>query len=114
MAKISKYLFLIGLFILTSCNKDRAKVTITDFSKSQKVTLTPYNWKMYSMLNLKVKGYTNDTILIKSEGVYNFNIRLSGKIDTIFKTDYYGEGVMTYTILPYKATKGELEIDINL
>lgn len=134
-AKLSVKIMLISVLIIVLTiatiigygffySKDKAKLKISDFSAPKTVTLTPYKWKLYAMLNIKVKGFVNDTIIIKNttSGYYGkksyndiIGIRLTGKIDTIWKTDYYnGEGSRTFTFDPYKATEGELEIEIGL
>lgn len=100
---------------IVSCNKDKATINITDFSKSKTVELTPYNWKPYAMLNIRVKGYTNDTITINYNLYGDTGFHLSGEIDTtLVQTDYYGEGPVKLKFNPYKATEGELEIDFTL
>jgi hypothetical protein len=67
------------------------------------------------MLNINVKGYTNDTVKINYNLYGGTNFFLSGKIDTMLvKTDYYGEGPVTLEFDPYKASNGELEIEFKL
>jgi len=70
---------------------------------------------MYAMLNIKVKGNVNDTIRINYNLYGDTNFYLTGKLDTLLvQTDYYGEGSITLTFDPYKATGGKLEIDFGL
>ena len=75
-AKLSVKIMLIGvLMVLLTIfalagygvlySKDEAKLKITDFSQSKTVTLKPYKFYPYAMMNVIVKGYVNDTILIK-------------------------------------------------
>lgn len=67
------------------------------------------------MMNLWLKGQVNDTIKIKLGSADNEPIlKLSGKIEERWYTDYYGEGPRTIIIDPYKATEGMLEIDFSL
>ncbi|MDO9262187.1 MAG: hypothetical protein Q7U08_09620 [Flavobacteriaceae bacterium] len=94
-----------------SCNNDKEKLKITDFSKSQVITLTPYKWKPYTLINIRVKGFSNDTVIINLKEEYNISLKLSGEIDTLWQTDYYGEGKRTFTFKPYKAKKGALVIE---
>ena len=94
-------------------NKDRAKLEITDFSKKQTIVLEPYKFIPYTFINIKVKGYINDTVKI-IQGPDLYDINLSGDIDTIRKIEYYGEGSRTFIFDPYKATEGKLEIEFNL
>ncbi|WP_273273127.1 hypothetical protein [Maribacter polysiphoniae] len=110
---LRKALFLI-FCVVASCGKDRAELRITDFEKQESITLEPYKLIPYSMFNLHITGYSNDTIRIKTKGIYNLDLRLTGDIDTLWYSDYYGEGPIECTFLPYKATKGNLEIKINL
>lgn len=113
-----KKLFLISISIifLTSCyNNDHKKIIITDFTVSRTDTLKPYKipfLRGYQMYNIVVKGYTNDTIKIKHEGW--FDINLSGQIDTVFKSDYYGTHNLAPIFDPYKATKGKITIEYSL
>jgi len=108
-------LFALCLIILTSCNRDKATLNITDFSKDVTVKIEPYDKYPYTMMNIWVKGYTNDTILIKLDSHNNSPIlKLSGKIDERWYTDYYGGGSKTMIFEPYKATDGTLEIKFEL
>ena len=116
MERFSKYfLILFCTAITVSCNNDSAKLTITDFSNSKAITLKPNEGYPYAMMNLWVEGYVDDTILIKLGSNDNVPIlKLSGKIKERWYTDYYGGGPRTIIIEPYKATKGELEIEFSL
>lgn len=67
------------------------------------------------MLNIRVNGYTNDTVRLNYNLYGGTNFFLSGKIDTLLvQTDYYGEGPVTLIFDPYKATKGDLKIEFKL
>ncbi|MEP6260331.1 MAG: hypothetical protein ABJ092_02045 [Gillisia sp.] len=115
MRNINYYLLMVlGSITLLSCSrKDRVFITITEFSKSQTVVVEPYGVIPYSMVNIKVKGYVNDTIkIIQGPGL--FDIYLYGELDTIRKIEYYGEGPRTFIIDPYKGSEGKLEIEFNL
>lgn len=115
MAK-NKYFYLHFFLLLTlvSCNKDKATIVISDFSSKKEITLKPYNYKLYAMKNVWVKGYVNDTILIRLNNEDKPIMKLSGKIDKRWYTDYYGEGQEKLIFDPYKATKGKLEITFKL
>ncbi len=109
------FLLIVSFLILISCNKDETNIEITNFSDKKVVILEPYRWKPYSMLKIKVKGYTNDTIRINYNLYGDTNFYLSGKFDTLLvQTDYYGEGPVTLIVDPYKATEGKLKLDFNL
>ena len=67
------------------------------------------------MKNVFVKGYVNDTILIRLGSMEGTPIlRLKGRLDERWFTDYYGEGPQTFIFDPYKATDGCLEIRFTL
>ena len=109
-----KIVFLSIILSVISCHKDQAKFKITDFTESKEVIVEPYKYYPYAMFNLKIKGYVNDTILIKTKGIYNLNMKLFGKIDTLWYSDYYGEGPMKFIFKPHKAREREIEIEITL
>lgn len=106
------YLILVIVFFSCSEKKDYKSFTITDFSKKRIDTLIPYKYKSYYVYFIKVKGFTNDTIKIKHKN--SFDIKLSGKIDTIIRNDYYGTSIKTPVFDPHKATEGELQIIYSL
>lgn len=109
--------FIIFVFAITvsSCSRDDEKLIITDFSKPKNIILKPYKNYPYVMMNIWVKGYVNDTILIKLNSKNSTPImKLSGEIDERWYTDYYGEGEKIILFEPYKATKGKLEIKAKL
>ena len=98
-----------------SCNKDNKTLKINDFSKSQSIHLRPHEDYPYTMMNIWVKGYANDTVLIKLNSKGNKPIlKLVGEIDERWYTDYYGEADKTIIFEPYKATKGTIEIKASL
>lgn len=106
---------IILLLLLTSCSKDDKKLKITDFSKSQTIKVKPYKNYPYSMMNIWIKGYVNDTILIKLNSKDSKPIlKLIGQINERWYTDYYGEGEQILLFEPYRANSGELEIKIKL
>ncbi len=109
MKRIVSILSLVCTF---SCSKDYRKIKMTDFSKRRVDTLIPYKYKDYIMYNLKVKGFTNDTVKIRHKG--GKGIKLSGYIDTLFQSDYYGTDTIIEIFDPYKAKKGNLEIEYKL
>ena len=106
-----------SLLIFYSCNKneDRKKIIINDFSKIRKDTLTPKNIQSYYSSTIEVKGFSNDTILIKRFITKNiYNIKLFGEIDTIIRSDYYGKNKIIFIFNPYIANKGKLNIKYSL
>jgi hypothetical protein len=108
-------IFLIFSLIFLSCNRDNKKIKITDFSKPQKIKVKPYKNYPYTMMNISVKGYANDTILIKLDSKNSLPIlKLVGNINERWNTDYYGEGERMLIFEPYKATEGKLQIDFGL
>ena len=108
------YIHIFLLIITTSCNKDNETLIISDFTEIKEINLKPNKYKLYSMKNIWVKGYVNDTILIRLNNEDKPIMKLSGKIDKRWYTDYYGEGEETLIFDPYKATEGELEIIFEL
>lgn len=110
---------LVFLFII-SCAKDIDKIffNINNFSKVQIDTLIPKKNKSYHTSYIKVKGFANDSILIKGSSINNdynyFNIKLSGNLDTIIRRDYYGGSEIIFIFNPYLATKGKLKIKYSL
>ena len=114
MKKHRCLIFILSL-ILVSCNMDKENLKITDFSKQKIITLKPYKWKPYAMLKIRVKGFINDTTRLNYNLYGGTDFFLKGKIDTLLvQTDYYGEGPVKFIFDPYKATDGELEIEIKL
>ncbi|MDC6390859.1 hypothetical protein PP182_19395 [Maribacter sp. PR1] len=109
-----KILFYVFLVIFFSCKKDYKKITINSFIQEKSLVVEPYSFMPYSMFNLKIKGYVNDTIYVKTEGAYNLEFKLHGAIDTLWYSDYYGEGPVKCTFLPYRATEGHLDIEVKL
>ncbi|TXE08968.1 hypothetical protein ES711_03265 [Gelidibacter salicanalis] len=103
------------LILLSSCNKDEKSLFIEDFTVSKEIVLEPYKNYPYSMMNVWIKGYSNDTILIKLHSQDSEPIlRLSGDIDERWYTDYYDEGNRIIIFEPYKATNGKIEIKTKL
>ncbi|MBN4047102.1 hypothetical protein JYU05_00995 [bacterium AH-315-P13] len=111
--KLMLYVILIGGFL--SCNTNKKRITITDFSKSFSDTLYPNENSTYAMMNIWVRGFVNDTIQIRlyskdSEPI----LKLKGEINERWYTDYYGGGERIVIFEPYKATEGKLEIKYGL
>ncbi|MBO0341962.1 MAG: hypothetical protein VX798_05875 [Bacteroidota bacterium] len=101
--------------LLASCGKDDETLEINDFTRKKTIILEPYKNYPYSMMNIWVKGQVNDTILIRLNSLDSKPIlKLSGKVDERWYTDYYGGGSKTIIFDPYKATKGSLEIKAQL
>lgn len=112
---MKKLLIPILLLLLISCGKDDETLHITDFTESRSVTLEPYENIPYAMMNIWVKGYVNDTVLVKLQKKDSEPIlKLSGNIDVRWYTDYYGGMNQTVIFEPYKATKGNLELKMQL
>jgi len=113
--KKDRIIILVLLVLFISCGRDEGNLKIMDFTKSKTIVVKPYKNYPYAMMNVWVKGYANDTILIKLNSKENNPIlKLSGKIDERWYTDYYGEGERMLIFDPFKANKGELEIKIEL
>jgi hypothetical protein len=110
---MNKY-FIIIILIFSSCKKgkDYKKVTISDISNKRIDTLKPLDNKSYYAYFIKVNGHVNDSVKIQRHGY--FDITLTGKIDTILRGDYYGGENVICLFNPYKASKGQLEIEYSL
>ena len=66
-------------------------------------------------MNIRIKGSVNDTILVKLHSKESQPIlRLAGDIEERWYTDYYGEGKRTVIFEPYRATEGNIEIEVKL
>jgi hypothetical protein len=108
-------IFLISVSIL-SCDKtkrsDLKKIKLIDFTQKKIDTLIPYKSKTYYSYYVKVKGEINDSVKIKRKDHYD--IILIGNIDTLINGDYYGNEKIIWVFDPFKATKGELEIEYGL
>ncbi|MBJ7882788.1 hypothetical protein [Gelidibacter salicanalis] len=103
------------LILLSSCGQDNKILIIDDFTDSKIIVLKPYKNYPYAMMNIWVKGYTNDTILIKLDSKDSKPIlKLSGDIDERWYTDYYGEGKRIIIFEPYKASDGKIELKTKL
>lgn len=114
-----KILFI--LFLYCSCNFNKSVVSSSDsltwkiknFKEKKSRILKPDTNKAYSAVVIKVIGKTNDTIKIKrNEGYYEIN--LSGEIDTIISSDYYGTYDQYFEFDPYLSKDGYLEINIDM
>lgn len=111
-----KRLFIFFTFItLLGCGRDKEKIIISDFNKSKTIILKPYKNYPYTMMNIWISGYVNDTIIIKLNSKDNKPIiKLSGDIKERWYTDYYGEGDQIIIFDPYLASKGKIEIKASL
>ncbi|SNR26961.1 hypothetical protein SAMN04488009_0578 [Maribacter sedimenticola] len=109
-----KIMLLVLIISFFSCKKDHKRIRILSFKQEERLLVEPYGFMPYSMFNLRIKGYVNDTIYLRTEGVYNLEFKLHGKIDTLWNSDYYGEGPIECIFLPYKATEGQLDIEMKL
>ena len=101
-------LILVGVAIIIGSNKDRRVFFVESFSKPIENTINSRLDKDYSYEIVKVKGKTNDTILIiPCEGCQP--LKLSGKINEKFMNKF-GKGKSVMRFEPYKATEGNLKI----
>ena len=107
-------IFLLSMSIscLNNPRTDRVSYTVNDFTKIRVDTLKPMSDELYVAWYVKVKGTVNDSIKFQTPGL--FDIILSGEIDTLINYDYYGHEDMIWTFNPYKATSGNLEVEISL
>ena len=86
---------------------------ITDFEEKKSITLIPDSTKAYAAIVIKVIGNTDDTIMIK-RGEGNYDIKLSGQIDTTISYDYYGSFTRYFEFEPYLSKNGNLQINIDM
>lgn len=101
-------LIFVGISIVIGSNKDRRVFFINDFHKSIESSIPSRLDKDYSYQIVKVKGKTNDTILVKPCEDCQLK-KLVGKIDEKFQIKFEkGKSVMRFD--PYKATDGDLKI----
>lgn len=101
-------LILVGVAIIIGSNKDRRVFFVESFSKPIENTINSRLDKDYSYEIVKVKGETNDTILITPcEGCQP--LKLTGKINEKFMNKF-GKGKSIMRFEPYKATEGNLKI----
>lgn len=101
-------LIFVGISIVIGSNKDRRVFFINDFHKSIESSIPSRLNKDYSYQIVKVKGKTNDTILVKPCEDCQSK-KLVGKIDEKFQIKFEkGKSVMRFD--PYKATDGDLKI----
>ena len=97
------FIFLICFVILSCTHKNT--ININEITKPVIDEYQIDKNHNYSAYFIKVNGQVDDTIMI------NDVLKLSGKIDTIFRTDYYGGGEsMILNYKPYLAKKGYLKI----
>ena len=101
-------LIFVGISIVIGSNKDRRVFFINDFHKSIESSIPSRLDKDYSYQIVKVKGKTNDTILVKPCEDCQSK-KLVGKIVEKFQIKFEkGKSVMRFD--PYKATDGDLKI----
>lgn len=112
---------LIILILCCSCNFNKSVVSDSDsltwkiknFEEKKSRTLKPDINKTYAAIVIKVLGETNDTIKIKRDDGY-YEIKLSGEIDTVISSDYYGSVDRYFEFDPYLSKDGYLEINIDM
>jgi len=112
LVKVTILLCIAFGFISCSPAIDEANITFSDFDSSQEIELVPYEDKTYVSWVIQAKGYVHDSIKIKRDGYYD--IILTGTIDTLINGDYYGKKSLKYTIDPYKAKNGSLNLSFSL
>lgn len=115
MKTLIKGLLIILFWACNNTNTDQKRVVwnITDFHEKKSITLKPDSTVAYSSIVIKVKGHTQDTIIIKRDEGY-YDIKLSGKIDTIIPLDYYGSYNQFFEFDPYLNKSGDLHITIDM
>ncbi|WP_313375594.1 hypothetical protein [Chishuiella sp.] len=101
-------LILVGVAIIIGSNKYRRVFFIDSFQNPIESKISSKPNKDYSYEIVRIKGNTNDTIIIqpceKCEAV-----KLSGKINQKFMNEFKtGKSIMHFQ--PYKATEGKLKI----
>jgi hypothetical protein len=102
------------LLFLTSCiHGDEKKYVITKFDHPIYDTIKPLKDVGYTTQCIKVKGYVDDSIFV-SFGDKRYGYYLSKEIDTLFNSDYYGDGEVQFVFDPYKAKKGKVEVTFSL
>ena len=112
---------LIILILCCSCNFKKSVVSDSDsltwkiknFEEKKSRTLKPDTNKTYAAIVITVLGETNDTIKIKRDDGY-YEIKLSGEIDTVISSDYYGSVDRYFEFDPYLSKDGYLEINIDM
>lgn len=110
----NKLILLIFAYTCICCSKrtDEITFTVTDFSQKRIDTLIPHKYTSYHTSIIKIKGFCNDTIIVKEQGSFDF--KFVGNIDTIIRTDYYGIYNKIFLFEPYKCTSGKLNIEYHL
>lgn len=101
-------LILVGVAIIIGSNKDRRVFFVESFDQPIENTIHSRLDNDYSYEIVKVKGETNDTIMIiPCEGCQP--IKLTGSINEKFMNKF-GKGKSIMRFEPYKATQGHLKI----
>ncbi|WP_413532452.1 hypothetical protein [Empedobacter brevis] len=101
-------LILVGVAIIIGSNKDRRVFFIQSVDKPIENVIHSRLDTDYSYEIVKVKGKTNDTILVvPCEGCQP--VKLSGKINEKFMNTF-GKGKSVMRFEPYKATTVDLKI----
>ncbi|WP_313385361.1 hypothetical protein [Chishuiella sp.] len=101
-------LILVGVAIIIGSNKYRRVFFIDSFHNPIESKISSKPNKDYSYEIVRIKGNTNDTIIIQPCQKCE-KLKLSGKINQKFMNEFKtGESIMHFK--PYKATKGKLKI----
>ena len=108
-----KLIYIVSIIsLLSSCSDGVEKsIEIKDFTSIIKDSLIPKKNINYTASFIEISGFVDDSICI-NEGVYKKYI--SGKIDTTFRSDYYGEYPAQFVLNPYKAKKGNLKVKFRI
>ena len=103
------YLAIITLSI--SCSQKKRTIEIVDFSNPYKETLIPIKNGGYTSASYKIKGNSNDTIIIQ---FYGLERKYIGKFEDKLNGDYYGSIEVDFLFNPYRATKGKIEVEYGI
>jgi hypothetical protein len=106
-----KYLFLVSILFFISCSKSEVKKEheIVKFDNIIKDTLVPKKNQSYTTQFVSIKGFANDSIMIKF-GENGTPLYFKGKINEFINPDYYGNRDAIFIFNPYKAKNGKLNI----
>lgn len=107
-------ILIVFLTTIYSCNNVSKSISVKEFDSIIKDTLAPKKYSSYTSYIITIKGYTNDSSYIKPCGSCN-KFFISGEfINEKFIFDYYGENIKVFEFNPFKATVGELDIELSI
>ena len=110
------YVLLI-IFFFCACGKKSHELKITDFSTAKYDTLFPSdnNYVLfrdsYAVQLLKIKGKSNDTILINFGDIEK---KYVGNFEDKWNVDYSGGIPVGFKFDPYRADKGEVFVSYSI